>query len=322
MSEEPLSVAVVGAGNMGANHVRVYDELPETDLVEVVEPEPERAEEIRRQYDVRVLDDPSGISEAEAATVAVPNDYHRTVAESCLRQGLDILVEKPLAMSVEDAAAIVDAAEEHGAILQVGHIERFNPAVEMLDELLNNLEPIAFEAHRLGPFNEHLNDESVVFDLMVHDLDIIDSLVGGEIETLNALGASHRSTALDHALAQFKFDNGILGGVTASHVTHGKVRTLQVTTRESYISLDYQEQQIRIQRRGQEEATTLLGHSGYRTETVTETPYVQIREPLKNELEHFVDCVQTRSTPRVDGEAGINAIELATEALNLIRGSG
>ncbi|MFB6178900.1 MAG: Gfo/Idh/MocA family oxidoreductase [Halorientalis sp.] len=321
MTEEPIPVGVVGAGNMGSNHVRVYDELPEANLVEVVEPDPDRATDIREQYDVQVLDHPDELDRADAVTVSVPNEFHRETAETCLRAGLDVLVEKPLATTVEDAQAIADLADEMDAILQVGHIERFNPAVQTLQELLADQQVIAIEAHRLGPFNEHLSEESVILDLMIHDLDVIDSIVSSPIQQLHALGLKSRSQMIDHAVAQLQFGDGILATTTASHVTNGKVRTLDVITRDAYITLDYQEQTIVIQRQGTEETTTLLDQSGYRTETVTESPYIKTREPLKIEIEHFVDAVRDRKTAKVSGKEGVAAVDLANRIVSDIRSS-
>lgn len=318
MTEEPIPVAVVGVGNMGSNHIRVYDELPDAELVEIVEPDPDRAISVAEQYEVTVHDAVDDISTATAATVAVPNDHHRPVAEECLDMGLDILIEKPLAMTVEDARAIADAAEANDAILQVGHIERFNPAVEVLHEILAKQSVVAIEAHRLGPFNDHLSQESVVFDLMIHDLEVIAALVDSSVESVSAFGADPKSRTIDHAVAQLEFANGVLGTLTASHVTHDKVRTLSVVTQESYIRLDYQKQDITIKQAGQERTTMLSNRIGYRTETVTESPYIQTREPLKNELEHFLECVETRSTPRVDGAVAINAVRLARTVIDHI----
>lgn len=315
---EPIPVAVVGAGNMGANHLRVYEELPEADLVEVVEPDPGRAKTVADQYDVAVCDSVSDIETAQAATVAVPNERHRTIAIECLDAGIDILVEKPLAMTVDSADSIVDTAETNGLILQVGHIERFNPAVEVLCEILNEQSLIAIEAHRLGPFNEHLSKESVVFDLMIHDLEVVAALVNSTVESVNAFGANPKSQTVDHAVAQVQFDNGVLGTLTASHVTHDKVRTLSVITEETYIKMDYQEQSITVRRVGEKGTTTLTNQTGYRTEAVTESPYIKTREPLKNELEHFLNCVETRTTPRVDGHVGVEAVRLATIVINQI----
>jgi len=318
MTETPVPVAVIGVGNMGANHARVYDELPESELVEFVEPNATRARELEAEYGISVHETVDDISRATAATVAVPNNHHREIAERCLTAGLDILVEKPLATTIADAESIVETAEANDAILQVGHIERFNPVVQSLKEILEDEEVIALEAHRLGPFNQHLSEMSVVFDLMIHDIDIIDWLVDGDIEHLNALGTTPRSEQVDHAVLQLKYGNDVLGIITASHVTHGKIRTLQVTTRDAYIEVDYQDQSIVLQRRGIEETTTLLNQSGYRTETATESPYIQTREPLKNELEHFLECVSTHETPRVSGADGVRAVALTNDVADRI----
>lgn len=306
---EPVPVAVVGGGNMGANHIRVYDELPDAELVGVVEPDPDRAQEIADEYHVPVVGQVDDLEGASAVTIAVPNRFHREVAETCIDRGLDVLVEKPLATSVEEAEAIADAAEEAGAILQVGHIERFNPAVEMLHDLLDTMTVLAIETHRLGPFNEHLTNESVVFDLLIHDVDIIRSILGDDIDKIRGMGLKHKSETWDQATAMLQYP-GSVAVLTASHITHGKVRRLNVTAEECFISLNYQTQQIEIQQHGSEQTTSILGQSGYRTETRTESPFVSTREPLKNELEHFLYCVRTRTKPRVSGEDGVEAIRL------------
>jgi len=322
MSDEPIPVAVVGTGSMGSNHVRVYDELPETELVEIVEPDEQRAGAITAEYDVRVRESVEELRRAEAATVSVPNEHHKPIAEQLVNDGLDLLVEKPLAMSVEEASAIAEAAEAADAVLQVGHIERFNPAVETLAEILTDEEVIAVEAHRLGPFNEQLSEESVVFDLMIHDIDVIDSLVDGELSHLDAVGTKARSAVTDHAVTTMKYDCGVLATTVASHVTHGKIRKLEVTTDDAFITLDYQEQKITIQRRGTEQLTEFENNSGYRAETVTERPYVQTREPLKNELEHFIGCIRNRSRPRTDGGDGVRAVRRAEEIVSQIKQEG
>lgn len=315
---EPIPVAVIGAGSMGWNHIRVYDELPEARLVEVVEVSEKKAAEVRESYNVEVLSSVDDIRKAEAATIAVPTRLHQSVAESCLSAGLDILVEKPLAKSVQAARDIVEMAEKNDAIVQVGHIERFNPAVRVLRDILTDQELISIEAHRLGPFSEQLSEESVVFDLMIHDIDIITMLAGSEIGAIDAMGVTKRSDRHDHAVAQFYFEDNIIGVTTASHVTHGKIRTLRVITREAYIELDYQKQHLQIQRRGTEKTTELLDKSGYVSETITETPYIKTREPLKNELEHFLGCVATRESPEVNGEVGLRAVTTATEIVTKI----
>jgi predicted dehydrogenase len=316
MSEyEPVPVAVVGAGNMGMNHVRVYDDLPAAELVGVVEPDPDQSQTIIDEYRVPVVDKIADLDGARAATVAVPNQFHQKVAEMCINNGMDILVEKPLATTVEEAEAIVDAAEEAGVVLQVGHIERFNPAVEVLDEILKNEEIIALETHRLGPFNEHLSDESVVFDLMIHDIDIIECIVDSQVKHVDAIGVNSRSKKVDHSIANLKFEDGTIATTTASQVTQKRVRTLTVTTQNAYIELDYQDQHIVVHRRGLGQQTTVEGRTGYRTESISETPFVQTREPLKNELEHFLNRVQDRDIPRVSGKDGIKSVERANEVI-------
>ena len=317
--DDPVPIAVVGAGNMGSNHVRVLQELPDARLVEVVEPNPDRADGLPLGDDVAVRASPSDLREAVAATVAVPTDAHRSVTETCIEAGLDVLVEKPLASTVDDATALVSLAERHDAVLQVGHIERFNPAVEALGRFLADREIVAIEAHRLGPFNDHLGDRNVVFDLMIHDLDVAESLVDGRVASVEAAGSIRQSSSLDYATATLTFSDGVVADLTASHVTHAKVRDLAVTTDDAYVTLDYQRQEVVVQRVGSEQTTPLFDGSGYRTERITETPYIQSREPLKNELEAFVDCVRRGDEPRVDGSDGLRAVQRASEVDARIR---
>jgi predicted dehydrogenase len=318
MKDQRVPIAVIGAGNMGANHVRVLNQISDANLVEVVEPDPDRGADIHDEYDVRILDSVGDLEQAQAATVAVPNRLHQPVAETLIERGIDVLIEKPLAPSVDGAQEIVDVAAKQDALLQVGHIERFNPAVELLVEILDDQEVIAVEAHRLGPFNEHLSDTDVVFDLMIHDIDIADILLHGSERSVEAVGTHPRSENTDHASALLEYDSGI-ANVTASHVTHGKIRELTVTTADAYITLGYQGQTITLQRRGTGTTTKMLNQSGHRTEVVTQTPFIQTKEPLKNELEHFVECVQERKRPRVDGQRGLEAVRLASTVTDQVR---
>jgi len=321
VKDQRVPIAVIGAGNMGTNHVRVLDQISDANLVEVVEPDSDTAADIHDEYDVRILDSVDDLGQAQAATVAIPNRLHQPVAETLIERGIDILVEKPLAPSVDEAQKIVDIAAKHDALLQVGHIERFNPAVELLVNILDDQEVIAAEAHRLGPFNEHLSDTDVVFDLMIHDLDIADMLLAGSKRSIQAVGTHPRSEHTDHASALIEYESGT-ANVTASHVTHGKIRELTVTTADAYITLSYQEQTITLQRRGTgTTTTTMINQSGHRTEVVTEIPFVQTKEPLKNELEHFVECVRERKQPRVDGERGLKAVRLASTVAGQVRKS-
>lgn len=319
MTDEKIPVAVIGAGNMGSNHIRVYDELPGVELVEVVETRPERATEVEEEYGVNILSSVDEIDRAEAATVAVPNRFHKEISLSCIERGIDILVEKPLAESVDEAHEIAEKAENSNVILQVGHIERFNPAVDVLKYILKEQEVIAFEAHRLGPFNEQLSEASVVFDLMIHDIDLVNTMVNSDLSQVNAVGSETKSNELDHVFSQFEFENDVVASLTASHVTHGKIRTLDVTTEDAYIRLDYQKQNITVQRRGTEKTTSLVDKSGYRTEAVTESPYIKREEPLKRELRHFMKAVRGEELPQIDVNDGVEAVELAMSVVNEVK---
>jgi len=319
MTDDPVRVAVVGAGNMGTNHVRVYQELSDARLAGVVEPDADRARTVESEYGVSVYDAVDDLPEVDAASIAVPNEHHVTVARECIDDEIDVLVEKPLAMTVSDAEEIVEYAASAGAVLQVGHIERFNPVYRTLTEVLENQKIIAIEARRLGPFGDHLSEVNVIFDLMLHDVDIVNLLAASSIKEICAVGNHHYSDTHDYVNAQLQFDDGVVASLTASHVTNSKIRQLTVTTESAFITVDYQKQDISVQRVGKE-VTTNLGQSqgGYRTENVVETPFVPTREPLKIELEHFLVCVTEGTTPMVSGADGRRAVELTTDILDSI----
>jgi len=309
MSEEPIPVAVIGAGNMGRNHIRVFTQVPAAELVAVVEPDPSRAADVADTYDIPVVDSVSELSGVAAASIAVPNELHQQIALECIDQGLDILVEKPLAPTVAAAEAIVAAARANDCLLQVGHIERFNPAIDVLTEVLSNQTIIALEAHRLGPFEDHLSGENVVLDLMIHDLDVVQALVDSPVDEIQAMGVKQHSSTYDYVVAIISFANGAIATLTASHITHGKIRNLSVTTADAYTTVDYQQQDVEIQQKGMSQETQEFSLGGMRKSTATVQPYVQTQEPLQLELEHFLSCVRTRDEPRVTGDDGVRAVK-------------
>ncbi len=312
MSGEPVRVAVVGVGEMGSNHVRVYKELPSANLVGVVESDPERAGQIEEEYDVKSFATIDSLPEGDAVSISVPSHLHRDVAIECIECGLDVLVEKPLATTLDDARAIVSAAEENDVRLMVGHIERYNPVIEALEEILESESVLAFDAHRLGPYTEQLSDDCVVTDLMIHDLDVVTHLIAGDVRQLNAIGSFARSTQSDHAIVQMELSGGAIGSLTASHITHDKVRKLKIMTEDHFIIVDYHRQNIDVKHWGTIGSTTLGEQSGYRTENIVESPYVNTREPLKAELEHFLNCIRNDETPMTDGESGVKALSLVS----------
>lgn len=295
---EPIPVAVIGAGRFGRHHARVYASLPEAELVAVVDRDAARAEQVAHEFGCEARTSPETLPEAvRAASLAVPTVQHAAVGVSLLKAGVDLLVEKPLASDMESGDDLVSAAESGGRILQVGHLERFNPVVEAATAAATL--PLFFEVHRMSPFSPRSLDVDVVLDLMIHDLDIVLSLVDSQIAQVDASGLSVISEQTDIASARIQFGNGCVANLTASRVSTERVRKLRFFQPREYVSIDYVSRQgVRI----------ALDHSNK----------LQLRrldptegEPLRRQLHAFLRCVHSRSQPRVHGRAGLEALRLA-----------
>lgn len=295
---EPIPVAVVGAGNFGRQHARVYAALPEAELAAVIDCDIVRARQVADEYGGEALSDPAALPRGvRAASLAVPTQHHSRVGLALLAQGLDLLVEKPIAPDVESAKDLVTAAENAGRVLQVGHLERFNPAVEQAADAATL--PLFFEIHRMSPFSPRSLDIDVVLDLMIHDLDIVLKLVDSPVRDVSASGLSVISDTTDIANVRIQFENGCVANLTASRVSTEKIRKLRFFQPREYISLDYIKRQgVRI---------GLDSSAGLRVLPLASDD----GEPLRRQLESFLRCVRDRSQPRVTGQDALGALQLA-----------
>jgi len=309
MSDRPVRVGVVGIGTMGYHHARVYRELFETTLVGVADADEARAAEVAAEFDTEVLDPGSLFEAVDAVSIAVPTPHHYDVAIDAIERGTHVLIEKPFVESVARGEELVERARERGLVLQVGHIERFNPAVRVLGDVVADQEVIAVDAHRLGPPPGREITDSSVMDLMIHDIDVLCSLVGGDVESI----AAARARNVPQVTAILEFEDGVVGALTASRVTQQKVRTLSVTARECQINLDYIDQSVQIHRRSVPEYIVSEGDVRFTHVSVIEQPTVKNGEPLKAELSSFAECVRTGDAPVVSGEDGLRALELAMQ---------
>jgi predicted dehydrogenase len=301
MSEKKIRVAVVGVGDFGRNHVRVWREIPEAELVGVVDADAGRAARVAAEFGTRVLD---GLDElagrVDAVCLAVPTVEHARIGCRLLEQGIDLLVEKPMAASLAEADALLAAAQRGGRILQVGHLERFNPAVVAAEGIVTR--PLFFEVHRLGVFSPRSLDVDVVYDVMIHDLDILLALVRAPVTDLKAVGIPVLTDKVDIAHARIEFSTGAVANVTASRVSTERVRKLRFFQEHEYVSLDYTRQDVlRIRVRP----------GGTEPQIEFEKVPTTAEEPLRAELRAFLECVRTRRAPRVDGATGRRALELA-----------
>jgi predicted dehydrogenase len=304
-------VAVIGVGALGSRHARVYAALPQARLVGVADVDPARARKVAEQYGVAATTDYRELlSRARAASVTVPTIAHREVALELMRAGIDVLVEKPMAAGVEEAKEMLDVAREKKRVLGVGHTERYNPAVEAVLGYCED--PRFIEVHRLASFNPRSLDIDVVLDLMIHDLDVVASLVRSDVRHVEAIGVPVLTERADIANARLRFDSGCVANLTASRISQEKMRKLRVWERESYVSLDYLAQEAWSYRleRGEGRPRILRQRLGAENE-----------EPLKRELEDFLQAVTAGGTPRVSGEDGLKALRLAHSVMEAMEDS-
>jgi predicted dehydrogenase len=250
---------------------------------------------------------------ADAVCIAVPTRLHYQVGMDCLQAGIHTLIEKPIAANITEAESLVNAAAESNCILQVGHIERFNPAFQELSKVLKTEELLALEAHRMSPYSDRANDVSVVLDLMIHDIDLLLEVVPAPVVRLTASGSrAANSGNLDYVTATLGFSNGIVATLTASKVTHRKIRRLAAHCKNSLTEADFLNNEILIHRQTTANYRTDYGQVLYRQDGLIEKVYTSNIEPLHAELEHFVNCVRGGNKPSVGGEQALKALRLAS----------
>jgi len=297
-----LRVGVVGVGYLGKHHARILADLPGAELVAIVDTNRSRADEIAKAHGTRALYEARELlGQVDAVTVAVPTEAHADVALPFLDAGIPVLVEKPLARSLAEADAMIAASAKAGTLLAVGHTERFNPAVAAARPLLTD--PRFIEVHRLGTFPERSLDIDVVFDLMIHDLDVVLSLVKSEVEAIEAVGVPVLTPRVDIANARLRFANGCIANVTASRISRDRTRKIRFFQPAAYLSIDYAAQKIEMWRltKGAGPMPSIQGG---------DVP-VENQEPLRLELADFVEAATTRRAPGVPGEEGRRALALA-----------
>jgi predicted dehydrogenase len=312
-------VALVGAGIMGTNHARVLQTLPGAELTLVVDHDEERGRAVAKSVGAAYSADPRAVPDhAAAAVVASSSQTHADVGVPLLEAGVDLLVEKPVATTVDDANRLIAAAEDNERVLMVGHIERFNPAVLELDRQIQDL--LHVELTRMGPFSPRVTAD-VVLDLMIHDLELALALAGAEVDGVAAFGRCVRTDSLDLATALLHFANGVTATVTASRVGQTKIRHIELTQLANFVVADLVRQDVTIHRVAHNEFLS-EGGARYRQTGVIEIPFLEHRgEPLWLELGHFLDCVRNRTTPRVTGLHGRRALELAITVRDLAMSS-
>ena len=303
-----LRVGVVGVGHIGSNHARLYSEITDADFTAIYDVDPARASAIAKKYGAaatKSLEEFAGL--VDAASVATPTSTHHGIALPLLQRGKHVLVEKPIAENPEHATELAELAARSKLILQVGHVERFNPVLSALEARLTH--PRFIEAHRLSSYPNRSTDIGVVLDLMIHDLEIILHLVRSPVQSIDAVGVPVLSKGEDIANARIHFENGCVANVTSSRISPERMRKIRVFQEDAYLSLDYEKQSGEIYRR----------ESGKITR---DKVAIEREEPLKQQLVSFIECASTGRQPRVSGFQATAALELAVEITKRIGSSG
>jgi len=307
----PLRVGVIGVGHLGQHHARLYAALSAARLVGVVDADAGRAKLIAERHGATVFADLAALlAQVEAVSVAVPTSAHYAVVKACLAAGVHVLVEKPIAVTPAEAWELVALARQRKRVLQVGHIERFNPVMQAVRPYIHK--PVFIECHRLSPFGERGTDVDVVLDLMIHDLDMVLSLNPGPVEDVRAAGVPVLTSSNDIANARIEFQSGCVANLTASRVSTTRMRRLRLFQRDAYISVDYQTRHGVICRRRAVE--------GERPKIEAEPVQGNEAEPLKLELEAFLNAGATGQPPPVTGDDGAAALDLAYRVLDQMGG--
>ncbi|MCL4513846.1 MAG: Gfo/Idh/MocA family oxidoreductase [Candidatus Eremiobacteraeota bacterium] len=310
-----IKAAVVGVGHMGRHHARIYSEMPGVELTAVVDTNELAARDIAKKYNTQhFLDYHSLIGKVDAVSIATPTSFHYPISMALLNAGIHVLIEKPISSTVKEAKTLVQLAKMKNIILQVGHTERFNPAVMSLNGLVKN--PIFIETHRMGPPTRRNLDVGVVFELMIHDIDIILNLVHSPIVKMQGFGLKIYSDHEDIAQAQILFENGCMASLSASRISSEKVRNLEITQEEGFLRLDYIEQNIILRKQVSSKYIFDQPKATYKSEFLLEQPLIRKDEPLRLEIEHFVECLREQKQPVVSGEDGKAALEIGNQILD------
>lgn len=302
---DPIRVAVVGTGYFGRFHADHYARNPRAKLVAVVDTDEARARAVAAEFGAEpAFDYRSILGKVDAASVAVPTTLHYEIARALVEAGIHVLVEKPIAESVESASILADLAEERGSVLQVGHIERFSSAYRTLAGLIT--EPLYFESYRIAPWKNRGVEVDVILDLMIHDIDMIIGLADSRVSSVDAVGTPVLGRRIDLANARITFESGCVANVTASRVSYKTERRLRVFARNQYLNCDLGEGRISGYRlRGDPMIDGLAA-------IATETYEIQKEDSLANEIDAFLDCITTGAKPLVDGRAGCEALRVAS----------
>ncbi len=310
-----VRAGVIGVGRMGGYHVGVLSEMQGVDIAGVVDVDPQCRKTIRDTYHTpNYVNYKDLFGQIDIAVVAVPTKLHYPVTKDLLNNGIHVLLEKPCSNNLNHARELFHLAQDKSLILHIGHVERFNGAVQELHKIVET--PLFVECKRMGPFAERVIDDGVVLDIMIHDIDIILNLIKSRVITCHVVGTSVFSEKDDLVSAQLEFENGCIANIVASRASQNKVRTLSVTQKDSFVVLDYTDQEIYVHRKSSSEHQVSKGSLRYKQESLVERIFVHKDNPLKLELQHFIDCVKNGSARNVAVDDELYSLEIALDILD------
>ncbi len=310
-----IKVGVVGVGRIGEHHLRNYSSLRSVQLKGIFDSDMAKAERLAGKYGSKAYVTMDALlDDCDAVSICVPTVAHHDTLLKVAERGVHALVEKPISLNVEDADRMIEAAKRNGITFMVGHVERFNPVILTVREIIDPDKIVYIEGQRLGPFSASGTEIGVVNDLMIHDIDVVHSVIDSKVSDVSSRLVKVFSETEDIANAQITYANGMTAVLTASRVTNYRVRVLNITLKDTYISADYQTQEVLV-RSGLQPEYIGGKHVSYKQVSAMEIPYVQRREPLQLELTHFVECLTEGKTPDVTGETGKKNLEVALRIL-------
>ena len=324
ITSKQVKVGVVGVGHLGQHHVKHFASLPDADLVGIYDLDTPRAGKIAKQFKTKSFSSTTELlSACDAISIVTPTTQHAEIAELCIKSGKHVFIEKPITKTVAEADILLSLTKKNGTIIQVGHIERLNPALLALKDFVLN--PKYIEVQRLAPYNVRGTEVPVVLDLMIHDIDIILSLVNSPVKNIRASGVSIMTNSVDIANARVRFENGTVANLTSSRVAQNKVRKLKFFQRDLYVTIDFLQGLTEVYRAIDSNTDVpralvtapLNGDGGHRA-IVYEKPHIEKIDALRLELTNFLESIQGKSTPIVDGQAGRDALEVATNIHKMI----
>ena len=313
-----VNAGVIGIGHMGQYHVGAYSEITGVNLVGIADIDSAKARPVAEKYRAHYFEDFRDLlDKLDVVSIAVPTAKHYEIAKICLEAGVNCLVEKPICDEYAQAEELFEIANRNEVILHVGHVERFNGAVQQLKAVVRD--PILIESRRLGPFEPRAKDDGVVLDLMIHDLDIILNIVNSPVATLNVIGSSVLSDKEDVVNVQVQFENGCLANIVASRATQEKIRTLAVTQEKEYVVLDYTNQDILVHKRASSQSELTKVELRYRQESLIERIFVHRENPLKLQLQHLINCSANGQKRMISVEHELKSLKVALQVLEKLK---